>query len=170
MRRFDIPLGLGIAVIAIACVDDIPTSTPPEPIVVQPEPQQTQTEQQVANAPLRSNIYTYRNVRHFADAMIQTLAEERIWCDHQPEVAELRAMLDDHEAEDIWRDLLLPARGEDLRSVQIVAEATAEARGIPMQQLPPVALISRTNLRHYACLTQEIWEDPTDEDNVWTVG
>jgi len=109
-------------------------------------------------------------VRRFADRMLEVLAAERVWCDEQVEVDALRAMLDDHDKEHIWRSLLVPAAGEDLRAVRIIAEATAQVRGIPMQELPPVFLISRTSLRHHACLFEEIWEDPTDEDRDWTVG
>ncbi len=149
------------------------------PAAVKPEPQQAQPEQPQAEQPVaeepddpdrRASTYSYRDVRQFADDMLEVLAQERIWCDEQPEVAELRAMLDDHEAEDIWRSLLIPADGEDLRAVEIIAEATAEARGIPLQNLPPVYLISRTSVRRYACLYEEIWEDPTGEEEDWTVG
>lgn len=170
MRRFGVLLVLGVAAIAIACVDEIPVSTPPDPSSVQSGPQQAQPEQQSAAAPLRNDIYTYRNVRHFADDMLNVLAEERVWCDKQPEVAELRDKLADHEPEGVWRSLLIPAQGEDLRAVKIIAEAAAEARGIPLHELPPVFLVSRTSLRHFACLTEEIWEDPTDEDDDWVVG
>lgn len=170
MRILGVLLVLAIAAFATACSDHIPTSTPPEPAPVQPEPQRAQAGQQVADTPLRTDIYSYRNVRHFADTMLELLAEERIWCDEQPKVADLRTMLEDHEPEDIWRSLLIPAAGEDLRAVEIIAQATAEARGIQMQELPPVFLVSRTNLRLYACLTEEVWEDPTDEDDDWTVG
>lgn len=156
--------------------DEVPSSPP---AAVNPEPQQAQPEQPQAEQPVaeepddpdrRASTYSYRDVRQFADDMLEVLAQERIWCDQQPAVAELRAMLDDHEAEDIWRTLLIPAAGEDLRAVDIIAEATAEARGIPLQNLPPVYLISRTSLRHYACLYEEVWEDPTAEQEDWTVG
>ena len=102
--------------------------------------------------------------------MLETLAEERRWCDEQPAVAELRTRLEDEEVEDIWDSLLVPAEGEDLRAVEIIAEATAEARRIPLRELPPVFLVSRTTLRHWACLYEEIWEDLSDEDDDWTVG
>ena len=171
-------------VLLVACSDDIPRAPEDLPSVVESESPPEQIDDAKQNAqtaaesertpdptpPIRTDIYSYRAVRHFADRMLIVLAQERVWCDEQPEVAELRAMLEDHEAEDIWRSLLIPASGEDLRAIRIIAEATAEARGIPMQELPPVLLISRTSLRHYACLYEEIWEDPTDEEKDWTVG
>ncbi len=172
MRKLGITLALAIAAIAIACTDDIPIWTPPEPAPIQPEPQQVQAGQQLADAPLRSDIYSYRNVRHFADAMLETLAQERLWCDEQPEVSDLRAQLEEQEPEDLWRDLLISAEGEDLRAVEIIAQTTAEARGIELQELPPVFLVSRTSLRQWACLTEDIWEDASDEEDEddWTVG
>ncbi len=96
--------------------------------------------------------------------MLEALAEECLWCEQQPQVAELRAMLDDHDPEDVWRSLLIAAEGDDLRAVEIIADATAEARGIALQELPPVFLISRTDLRRYACLSEETWEH--DEEQV----
>ena len=173
MSKLGIRLGLAIAALCalcVGCVDDIPASTPPEPPPVQPEPQQAQPAQQSADAPLRTDIYTYRNVRHFADSMLEVLAEERVWCDEQPEVADLRALLDEQEPEELWRSLLIPLAGEDLRAVEIIAQATADARGIELHELPPVFLVSRTSIRQWACLTEEIWEDPTDEDEDWIVG
>ena len=172
MRKLGITLALAIAAIALACTDDIPIWTPPEPAPIQPEPQQVQAGQQLADAPLRSDIYSYRNVRHFADAMLETLAQERLWCDEQPEVSDLRAQLEEQEPEDLWRDLLIPAEGEDLRAVEIIARATAEARGIELQELPPVFLVSRASIRQWACLTEDIWEDASDEEDEddWTVG
>ncbi|MXY86701.1 MAG: hypothetical protein F4Y95_09515 [Chloroflexi bacterium] len=178
-------LGLGLAAIfSAACVDEIPTATQESRALETPEestphPDQAQQAAEEATAPddgseddqpIRTDIYSYRSVRRFADRMLEVLAAERVWCDEQVEVGALRAMLDDHDKEHIWRSLLVPAAGEDLRAVRIIAEATAQVRGIPMQELPPVFLISRTSLRHHACLFEEIWEDPTDEDRDWTVG
>ena len=119
-------------------------------------------------ASLSAAVYSYLDVRRAADLMLEILDEERAWCESQPEVTALRAMLEAHEPEDVWRSLLEPAMGQDLRVVEIVAEATAEARGIPMVELPPVFLVTRTSLRHYACLTEEVWEDIDESD--WTVG
>ncbi len=178
-------LGLGLAAIfSAACVDEIPTATQESRALETseestPHPDQAQQAAEEATAPddgseddqpIRTDIYSYRSVRRFADRMLEVLAAERVWCDEQVEVDALRAMLDDHDKEHIWRSLLVPAAGEDLRAVRIIAEATAQVRGIPMQELPPVFLISRTSLRHHACLFEEIWEDPTDEDRDWTVG
>ena len=178
-------LWLGLAaVLSTACVDEIPNASQELPTSATPEeaaPQADRAGQAVEEAtapddgseddqPNRTDFYSYRSVRRFADRMLEVLAAERVWCDEQDEVAALRAMLDDHDKEHIWRSLLAPAKGEDLLAVRIIAEATAEARGTPMQELPPVYLISRTSLRHHACLFEEIWEDPTDEDQDWTVG
>ena len=181
-------LALGFAaVLSAACVDEIPRAAQESPASTTPagsSPQADQGDQAEPTAPattersdaaedsrpIRTDIYSYRSVRQFADRMLEVLAAERVWCDEQPEVAALRAMLDDHDENEIWRSLLVPAEGEDLRAVRIIAEATAEARGIQMQELPPIYLISRTSLRHHACLFEEIWEDPTDEDEDWTVG
>ncbi len=116
------------------------------------------------DAPIRFDIHSYREVRRFADQMLETLDEERLWCERQPEVAELRAMLDAHDPETVWRSLLSPAEGEDLRAVDIIAGATAEARGIALRALPPVFLVSRTDLRRYACLYEDIWEYGEEAD------
>lgn len=173
--------------LAIGCADDIPVLSSVSQSELEPEVQEDQPgtgdrakpvfptprdpHRPVDNdSPLRRDIYSYHAVRQFADSMLATLAEERLWCDEQPEVSELRELLEDSGRDGVWQTLLTPVAGEDLRAVEIIAEATADARGIPMQELPPVYLVSRTSLRHYACLTDEIWEDPTDEDNDWTVG
>lgn len=172
------------AVVSAACVDEIPLTAQDSPASATPAESSPNADQGAQaspestgpndgsedDRPIRTDIYSYRAVREFADRMLEVLAAERLWCDEQPEVADLRAMLDEHNNDDIWRSLLVAAEGEDLRAVQIIAEATAQARGIPMQQLPAVYLISRTSLRHHACLLEEIWEDPTDEDEDWTVG
>ena len=158
----------------VACADQIPTAEPLElPAEAQEVP--SSVEPDVAGSrdpdrPVTLDIYSYQHARIFANLMLETLEQEKTWCDEQPEVAELRGMLNDYEAEDVWRSLLIPAGEQDLAAVRIVAEATADARGIPMQELPPVFLISRTRLRHYACLTDEVWEDESDEDEDWTIG
>lgn len=185
LRGWLLWLGLGFSAVPLAgCADEIPrtiqeppaSTTPAEPSPHEDQAEQSSQATTEANdgadddRPIRSDIYSYRAVREFADRMLEVLAAERVWCDEQSEVAALRAMLDDHDKEEIWRSLLVPADGEDVRAVRIIAEATADARGIPIHELPPVYLISRTSLRHHACLFEEIWEDPTDEDEDWTVG
>ena len=158
----------------VACADQIPTAEPLElPAEAQEVP--SSVEPDVAGSrdpdrPVTRDFYSYKHVRIFANLMLETLEQEKTWCDEQPEVTELRDMLSDHEAEDVWRSLLIPAGEQDLSAVRIIAEATADARGIPMQELPPVFLISRTSLRHYACLTDEVWEDESDEDEDSTIG
>ena len=168
-----------LAALTLACTDDIPFAPLTTPGPGQSEPQQKSVAQPVVDTPrdpdrplqgTEIGLYTYIHVSIFADRMLQQLHDERVWCDEQEAVAELRGMLDDHEPEEVWRSLLIPAEGEDLRAVQIVAQATAQARGIAMQQLPPVFLVGRTSLRHYACLYEEIWEDLADEDGDWTLG
>ena len=160
----------------VACADQIPTAEPLElPAEAQEVP--SSVEPDVAGSrdpdrPVTLDFYSYQHVRLFANLMLETLEQEKTWCDEQPEVAELRGMLNDYEAEDVWRSLLVPAGGEDLRAVEIIANATAEARAIPMQKLPPVFLISRTSLRHNACLTDEVWEESNSEDDEdeWIIG
>ena len=48
-------------------------------------------------------LYSYRHTLAFARVMAKTLDAERLWCDEQPTVAELRARLEVEEPEDIWR-------------------------------------------------------------------
>lgn len=162
-----------------ACVDRIPSKQPLTQATPTPTPQTSQANpsQRIATAQAPrdvdqssgaslENLYTYLDVQRFSELMLETLAAERLWCDEQPRVAELREMLGDHAAEEVWRSLLSPTEGEDLRVIEIVAEATAEARGIPLGERPPVYLVSRTTLRFWSCLTEEIWEH--DED--WALG
>ena len=158
----------------VTCADRIPTAESRELASVTQAPLSS-VEPAVAasrdpDRPATLDFYSYQHVRIFAALMLETLEQERTWCDEQPEVTELRGMLNDHDAEDVWRSLLIPAGEQDLAAVRVIAEATADARGIPMQELPPVFLISRTSLRRYACLTDEVWEDESDEDDDWIIG
>ena len=181
-----IPLSLFAIVcsvaLLVACSDDIPEAQQEQvgPASTQSEhAQQTAIRQTVSERPADPDrpregsevyLYSYRHTLAFARVMAKTLDAERLWCEEQPAVAELRARLEVEEPEDIWRSLLIPAAGEDLRAIELIAEATAEARGISLTEMPAVYLVSRTTLRQWACLTEEIWEDPTDEDHDWTVG
>ena len=168
----NLALGLLICSLALAaCSDPIPSherlddseAAPSSGQASEHSAQPAPAAQPDPDRPPNLDIYSYQDARTFAERMLQVLDQERAWCDQQPEVAGLKALLEDHDPEDVWRSLLIPVEGEDLRAVEIIAEATADARGIPMQTFPPVFLISRTSLRHNACLTEEVWEASNSE-------
>lgn len=156
------PIAL-LCVLLAACADQIPDSLDSS-VIVEPRADPDRPPDD-----LLLHLNSYRKVQFMADRMQDLIAAERIWCDLQPVVAELRALLDDHDPDEVWRTLLVPADGDDLRAIELIAEATADARGIAIHELPAAYLVSRTSLRQHACLTEEVWDDPNDDDD-WTVG
>ncbi len=155
-------LGLAMFIVACgalaSCADAIPQDPDPD-LTVSPQPDPDRPHDDIL-----LHLHSYRKAQFTAERMLQLLAAEQLWCDLQPEVAELRSLLNVHDAGDVWRTLATPATGDDIRAVELIAQATAEARGLPLDELPDVNLISRTSLRHYACLSDETWEESQDDD------
>ena len=109
------------------------------------------------------HLYHYRAIQEQAEAAIALLNAENEWCNRDRKVGELRAMLQEHDPETVTRSLYVEAEGDDLRAVELIADTVSRVRSVDFEQLPPIYLISRSDLRRTGCLYQAFEEHEASE-------
>ena len=106
-----------------------------------------------------ANRWSYLDAQSHTADTLRIAEREQQWCEADDGAHFLRRQLeftDDVDA--VWENLRTPAQGDDLAAVRAIAAATAAARGMVLESMPQVWLVSRTELRRWGCLSELVLE------------
>ena len=103
--------------------------------------------------------WTYLDAQSHTADTLRVAEREQEWCEADDRVHVLRQQLEfSNDVDAVWENLRTPAQGDDLAAVRTIAAATGAARGVVLETLPQVWLVSRTQLRRWGCVSELVMQ------------
>ena len=144
------------ALLAAACADSIAEA--PQRYTQRLELERAPLDSPYPTTPLLSELQRHRVAR-----VTPLIEQEHDWCAEQFDDPDAVPEFDPYDGVLEWAQ---PANEEDLVWMTAVAQATAERRGLALDEMPPVYLMSRDALRAMLCPLL-LNPDSEDPDPLW---